>query len=234
MIGEDIIRVGLPHVGERYVFGASVPLDHGSYHGPWDCAEFVSWCAYQAYGVLMGAFGNSVATADPYSGKWYDDARTAETLIPVADALGRPGTILVRKPGDFGIKVGHVVISMGDGRVLEARSARYGVVVTANAGSRHWTSGLEIPGVTYSQSGNPRMEPPGGILRLSHPFMRGPETEIVQRALVLRQHNVDVDGIYGPQTASAVANFQLESGILVDGEVGYETASALGLNWPLG
>jgi hypothetical protein len=40
---------------------------------------------------------------------------------------------------------------------------------------------------------------------------------------------VAVDGVYGPETASAVAAFQASRGLLVDGVVGPQTASALGL-----
>ncbi len=228
MNGIDVIGIATPHVGERYVLGSNVPLNDASYRGPWDCAEFVSWCAYQAYGFVFGAYGTNPATADPYSGKWYEDARDAGTLISVDDALGTPGAYLVRRPGSFGLKIGHIAISLGDGRSVEARSAATGVVI-ANASGRSWSSGIQLPGVLYNGAAI-ASAPPAGLLRLTHPFLRGDTVLRVQTALEAAGFSVGgADGVYGPQTASAVANFQRVQGLAVDGEVGPDTAAALGI-----
>ena len=49
----------------------------------------------------------------------------------------------------------------------------------------------------------------------------------LQQLLCARGHSVDVDGIFGPGTESAVEAFQGEAGIGVDGIVGPATWSRL-------
>jgi peptidoglycan hydrolase-like protein with peptidoglycan-binding domain len=41
-----------------------------------------------------------------------------------------------------------------------------------------------------------------------------------------------IDGIYGMQTIAAVSAFQIANGLVADGEVGSETANALGVEFP--
>ena len=67
-----------------------------------------------------------------------------------------------------------------------------------------------------------------------NPFMRGPAVRAVQQALAANGiHPGRIDGVYGPNTATAVASFQASRGLVVDGMVGEQTAGALGLNWPI-
>jgi hypothetical protein len=54
---------------------------------------------------------------------------------------------------------------------------------------------------------------------------RGERVRVVQRALRIR-----VDGVYGPNTAYHVCNFQRRNGLLVDGIVGPSTRRALGIS----
>ncbi|MCP4576593.1 MAG: LysM peptidoglycan-binding domain-containing protein [Deltaproteobacteria bacterium] len=231
--GREIIDVAIPHVGEDYVFGARAPLDNANWRGPWDCAEFTSWCAYQAYGVVFGAYGSDPRTADPYSGKWYEDGKRRGTLIGMDQALNMPGAIIGRSPGN---NRGHVAISLGAGRTVEARGKRYGVVITENAQNRRWDFGVLIPGVAYDTFDEdlPPREMDGRILRVESPYMRGEDVLSVQRKLAsLGIDPGDIDGIYGENSETAVAAFQLKEGLNVDGEVGLDTAKALGLGWPI-
>lgn len=68
-----------------------------------------------------------------------------------------------------------------------------------------------------------------GTLLLQEPRMRGAAVEAVQRALLGMGIRVEVDGIYGPDTETAVRQFQGKQGLKVDGIVGLATRSALGL-----
>jgi Putative peptidoglycan binding domain len=234
MDGVDIIAVATPHLGERYHLGARAPLTNPAHKGPWDCAEFASWCAYRTYGIVFGCFGQNPATADPYSGKWFDDAVAAGTLTSVSSALGTAGAFLLRKPGDFNIGIGHVAISLGDGRTVEARSAQYGVLVAGGASHRPWTTGAHLPGVRYASGAQPPHAPPSDVLQLMNPYMRGDVVKLVQYALVRKGFALEsIDGIYGPESAAAVSNFQAEAGLVVDGEVGPESATRLGVGWPI-
>ena len=233
--GEDIIDIARPHLNEKYVFGARAQLTNPNYKGPWDCAEFASWCCYQAYGLVFGASNKNPRKADPYSGQWYVDGKNENVLIAAEEALQTPGAIIGRRPNTMGIAVGHVAISLGGGKTIEARNRRHGVV-TLDSTDRPWNFGVLIPGVEYQRSGSVIINPnPGGrILRVETPFMRGPDVRCVQEAL--RNFGIDpgkLDGIYGDNTANAVRNFQLAEGLTIDAEVGPETAGELGLVWPI-
>ena len=70
------------------------------------------------------------------------------------------------------------------------------------------------------------------ILRLRRPLMRGGDVKRVQQALINLGYSLapdGVDGFYGSVTETAVKKFQQDKGIDVDGVVGSETRSKLGL-----
>lgn len=228
--GQDILDIAKPHLGERYVLGCRADMSNPHFKGPWDCAEFASWCAYQAYGILFG----TTSYGDPYSGAWIDQARSRDCTMSVEDAVRTPGAFLLRKPIHTG--TGHVAISDGQGGTIEARGSRYGVVeAPVYAPGRIWDLGCYIPGIQYERGPEVAPSAPSGtVLKLDHPFMRGAAIESLQRALRRRQfHPGAVDGVFGPQTANAVSNFQRFKGLSVDGVVGPATAEALGLDWPI-
>jgi peptidoglycan hydrolase-like protein with peptidoglycan-binding domain len=246
--GRDVIDIGSTRVGQKYILGAQVPLNNPNWKGPWDCAEFTSWCAYQAYGLIFGA-GNvtKVAKAEPYSGHWYDDARKRGTVITWKEALKIPGAALIRAPADG--KIGHVAFAIGDGnKTLEARGAAFGVGIFGNAARRAWTIGCLLPNVDYTgapkavkpappTTTKPKPEPismPPGYLWLNEPNLKGAEIVALQRALAAKQVDPGpVDGEYGPMTHAAVTSFQLMKGLEVDGVLGPSTAEALGLSFPI-
>ena len=227
----SLLRLARAHVGERYVLGAQVPKGNPEWRGPWDCAEFASWCVYQVAGVLFGCKPKRDANAaDAYSGFWMDDARASGTVIPIAQAAATAGAFLVRAPTSGA--VGHVVICAGGGRTVEAHSTKRGVIESSTDG-RRWDIGVLVPGIDTTTP--PAPEPPkrpGLVLRVKHPLMTGDLVRTVQQRLKkLGFHSGPTDGIYGRQTAAAVLAFQLSKGLLPDGEVGRTTARALKVDW---
>ena len=148
--GQSLIRLAQRHVGEQYILGAKVPKNNPHWSGPWDCAEFTSWCTFQLTGKLFGCRPSSAGpdVADAYTGHWMDDARTLGRVITVGEAAATPGAFLLRVPG-AGIN-GHVVISQGNGRTVEAHSTARGVVEAA-VNDRRWSVGVLVPGITVGR-----------------------------------------------------------------------------------
>lgn len=228
--GRDIVDLAMTRRHQQYVLGARVHIANPDWSGPWDCAEFVSWACYHAYKTVIAVRPPDVRNGESYSGWWYEDAEKIGD-ITVARAISTVGAILIRKPGDYGIRIGHVAISRGDNTTIEANSARIGVDVIRNANARKWTCGLLVPGVVYDAPGDtPSPEVPAGLLELKSPYMRGDAVVAVQTALLAKGVNPGpADGIYGRATAAAVAAFQAREGLVVDGMVGPQTRAALGL-----
>jgi len=74
--GDAIVALARQHIGEAYILGARAPLANAAWKGPWDCAEFASWCVYQATGLLFGVEPrHDPIRADAYTGYWAAQAR---------------------------------------------------------------------------------------------------------------------------------------------------------------
>jgi hypothetical protein len=230
--GKDIVDLALTKRGQPYVLGAQVHIANPDWSGPWDCAEFVSWACYHAYKSVIAVRPPDVRTGESYSGWWDEDATRLGGRIDAKAAIGTPGAVLIRRPGDFGRKIGHVAISIGDNTTIEAHSCAVGVQRIEAANTRPWTTGFLIPGVRYDGAGTaPRLAVPKSLLQLASPYMRGAKVVEVQEALLAKGiHPGPADGIFGPAVATAVAAFQAREWLVVDGVVGPQTRAALGLS----
>ncbi len=83
--------------------------------------------------------------------------------------------------------------------------------------------GISIDENSLSSTAAPR------LLRLTTPPMTGDDVLALQKALVATGANLVVDGTFGPDTDTAVRQFQQRQAIDTDGIVGAATRSALGL-----
>jgi N-acetylmuramoyl-L-alanine amidase len=126
--------------------------------------------------------------------------------------------------------MGHIVISDGQGGMVEAHSTNSGVICHTLSG-RRWDMGILIPGISYEEgNGIPEPTPPGIIYRLTSPLMRGEKIAQIQQKLEsLGFEPGGSDGIFGHQTFTAVMDFQKSKGLTPDGEVGPQTAKAMGI-----
>jgi len=227
--GDKIIELALEHIGEQYVWGARAPMANPEWQGPWDCAEFVSWCVYQATGILYGVEPRTnPILADAYTGFWYDQAELDGQLFSVVDAARIKGAVIIRRPSS--LYTGHVVISDGEGGTIEAMSKNTGVV-KHHLTERRWDAGILPPGIEfYMEEKKVELVFDTELYRVTEPMMRGEKIENIQKELNFRGYLPgSIDGIYGPQTASAVREFQWDNDLVPDGEAGVKTLKAMGI-----
>ncbi|QRO01088.1 peptidoglycan-binding protein [Archangium violaceum] len=125
---DAFVKKALAQDGDRYVFGAETNLNDPNPKA-FDCSELVQWAAHQVGVSIPDGTMNQL----PH-------IQRAGKAISVDEALRTKGALLFRP--------GHVAISLGDGRTIEAKGSKYGVGIFSAHG-RGWTAGGLIPGMKY-------------------------------------------------------------------------------------
>ena len=124
---QSFVGQALAQQGDRYIYGAETNLNDAD-PDTFDCSELVQWAAARSGVTVPDGSANQLA-----------HCRKNGTEISVEQAMRTPGALLFRK--------GHVAISLGNGKTIEAKGRKYGVGVF-NASGR-FTSGGLIPGMKY-------------------------------------------------------------------------------------
>ncbi|MDM9628512.1 peptidoglycan-binding domain-containing protein [Rhizobium sp. S152] len=228
--GAGLLKRAREHIGQPYQ-NVLVPKDRADWNGPWDCAEFVSWVVYQEAQLLYGCTDDTSdpSVAEAYTGAWRHDAQTLGVRVSVEEAASTVGGIVLRYPPGPG-KMGHIAICDGKGGTVEAKGRRYGVVADVVSG-RQWDVGILIPGIEYEEAGDVKVLPPSRIYALNAANMDQTVVSAIEAALVKNQLDPGpIDGRFTKQTQRAVTEFQQLNGLVVDGEVGPETAAALDIS----
>lgn len=227
--GKEIYDLAIKHIGEKYILGSLAPKNNSNWKGPWDCAEFTSWCVYQVSNKLYGCLDNTEnpAGADAYTGYWGRDAKIIGKKISVSNAMKIEGAALLRL-SNVGRNIGHIVFSDGKGGTIEAHSSKMGVIKSTAQG-RRWDMGILIPWIDYEKQNQVEVENIGQVFRLKKPMMRDDMIKIIQEKLNESGFKTDIDGIFGHNTYAAVRAYQTSKGLVVDGEVGKEMLLSLGI-----
>ncbi|MBL6458641.1 peptidoglycan-binding protein [Belnapia sp. T6] len=229
--GLELLKLARTRIGEEYV-NVLVPKNNPNWHGPWDCAEFMSWLVYQVGGYLYGCLNNNgnPAVAEAYTGAWESDSAKLGKRVDWKLAAGTIGGVLLRFPPEQGA-MGHIAVSDGKGGTVEAKGKAYGVVADKAAG-RYWDTGILLPKFDYDLPDDGlEVDLPAILYKIGAPNMRRSVIKSIQRALA--SAGVDpgpIDGKFGGNTAAAVAAFQAMKGLVVDGQVGTVTAVKLGVD----
>lgn len=228
--GAGLLRRARQHIGERYE-NCQVPKNDPDWHGPWDCAEFMSWLVYQESNRLYGCVDDKAPPekADAYTGAWKSDLEQLGKRVSVEEATATVGGIVLRYPPASG-KMGHIALCDGKGGTVEAKGKRYGVVADTVHG-RVWDAGILIPGISYGSASPIKINPPAAVYAINAPNMDEAVITRIQEALAEKGYDPgEIDGEFGPNTQTAVLRFQEAEGMVVDGAVGPETAEALGVS----
>lgn len=123
----QFVALALQQAGKRYVFGAEAsPSDPNP--RAFDCSELVEWAAARV--------GISPKVPDG-SATQLAHCRARGTIISVQQGINTKGALL--------FVPGHVAISLGNGKVIEAANPSAGVR-QGNANGRGWTAAARIPG----------------------------------------------------------------------------------------
>lgn len=227
--GAGVLALARQHLGEIYR-NVTVPKNNPNWTGPWDCAEFASWLVYQESGTLYGCTSDSAqpALAEAWTGSWERDSAKLGQRIPVQDAAAIPGAFLLRFPPAPKV-MGHIAVSDGTGKTVEAMGRAFGVNVGRVSG-RRWSTGVLVPGISYATTGQVAYAAPAMIYYAGAPNMMRAKVTEIQQALKARGFDPGpIDGEFGDSTTAAVAAFQENSGLVSDGDVGPKTAEALGI-----
>lgn len=116
------VALALEQAGDNYIYGAETAgqADPNAF----DCSELVQWAAGRAGVPFVDGSSAQIAACKP---------------ITVEEAIGTAGALLWHP--------GHIAISLGTGKTIEAANSRVGVV-SYNAAGRFQRGGL-IPGMRY-------------------------------------------------------------------------------------
>ncbi len=119
-------------------------------------------------------------------------------------------------------KRGHVGLYVGNGKVIEAKGTRYGVVMSDVFKWHEWG---ELKGVAYDKELIDKGVMPMVTVKFGD---RGAAVVKLQDYLKILGYDVGkADGIFGGQTSAALRTFQSDKGLKVDGVAGVKTWAAI-------
>jgi len=178
----------------------------------WDCSELVQ--------VKLNELGIDIPDGSTAQLEW---CRSKGALIPLEQGINTRGALLLR--------VGHVAVSLGNGKTIEAYGTGY-KVGEYSATNRTFTDAALVPGLDYEgQSGDPSFSE-STEQHDKRPVLQMGSREGAVRFLQkkLKRLGFDpgpIDGIFGSLTEAAVKKFQTAHDIKSNGVVERSTWRAI-------
>jgi hypothetical protein len=163
-----LIRVLSVKQGEPYDLHQQIPLWDQAWNGPWNCSAFLAWGLWQAGDRRMLGCRPYPPTPDSKATfpKWwktgriwawtewfYEDLERHAVRVSENEAVQTPGIIGMYRPHEMeGHPIGHIAVSLGGNRIVEAHGRRHhakhgnaygpdpGVIAYRSMGGRfaHW------------------------------------------------------------------------------------------------
>ena len=182
-------------------------------------------------GLIEGYLMSETADSKPKYVSKYD--YSANSLRKACKEKGDIETI-PEIPGVLVFFTGHVGVYAGNGKVIEARGHKYGVVET-KLKSRPWLWWGKHPDIEYVIAAEGEKEIKTVTIELAQlqKGAKGEEVKTLQRLLNAlgfkgkTNKSLTVDGDMGSQTDFALREYQAKSGLTVDGIVGQKTWNKL-------
>jgi hypothetical protein len=125
---EKFVQACLDQAGDQYVYGAEASANDSD-PDAFDCSELVEWAAKRAGAYMPDGSANQLAYV-----------RKKGKTISVATAIKTRGALLFAP--------GHVAVSLGNGRTIEAMNRKYGVR-QGTASATRWTAAGLVPSLRY-------------------------------------------------------------------------------------
>ena len=139
---QDFLHQAEAQNGEQYIYGANADFNN-PHPKAFDCSDLVQWATHRV-GISMPRTAS----------EQYEFLRKGGHMIPVEQAVHTPGALLFNfssNPDDGQPAHGHVAISLGNGKTMEALGPQYGVG-SWNANTTRFNYAAVIPGLSPGPS----------------------------------------------------------------------------------
>lgn len=178
---------------------------------------------HDCHGLIEGYLMSESADAEAKRISEYD--RSANGAFRDSKEKGDIDTIL-EIPGLCVYKSGHTGIYIGDGKVIEARGHKYGVVIT-DIKDRGWTHWYKHPDIEYKTKYE-------AYVKVALPVLvkgdKTPDVGVMQNLLLYNGYSVGNSGVdcsFGGDTQRAIKSLQYDHKLPISGKCGAQEWTVL-------